>query len=124
MAKPYPINAHSTWCRVSEATWSARRQDGVLLPGPGVPDAHACALGWRRVEKRPFRGSLTERRRLGFAATPVSRLFGRRVSRYADSVLMADDDRSRCRAVLELRVSRGSKVAATPPCRRASVPSS
>ena len=59
------------------------------------------------MEKRPFRGSLTERRRLGFAATPVSRLFGRRVSRYADSVLMADDDRSRCRAVLELsRVTR------------------
>ena len=54
-----------------------------------------------------FRGSLTERRRLGLAATPVSRLFGRRVSRYADSVLMADDDRSRCRAVLELsRITR------------------
>ena len=59
------------------------------------------------MEKRPFRGSLTERRRLGFAVTPVSRLFGRRVSRYAGSVLMADDDRSRYRAVFELsRVTR------------------
>ncbi|MDP9324205.1 MAG: hypothetical protein M3P13_11275, partial [Acidobacteriota bacterium] len=51
--------------------------------------------------------SLTVRRRLGIAATPVSRLFGRRVGRYADSVLMADDDRTRCRAVLELsRITR------------------
>ena len=59
------------------------------------------------MEKRPLRGSLTMRRRLGFAATPVSRLFGRRVSRSADSVLMADDDRSRYRAVFELsRITR------------------
>ena len=37
----------------------------------------------------------------------MSRLFDRRVRRYADSVLMADDDRSRCSAVLELsRVTR------------------
>ena len=61
------------------------------------------------MEKRPFRGSLTVRRRLGFAATPVSRLFGRRVGRYADSVLMADDDRTRCRAVL-LELSRITRL--------------
>src|SRR5712671_6132859 len=71
------------------------------------PPAGRRLAPFRRVEKRPFRGSLTERRRLGFAATPVSRLFGRRVSRYADSVLMADDDWSRCRAVFDLsRITR------------------
>ena len=59
------------------------------------------------MEKRPFRGSLTVRRRMGLAATPVSRLFGRRVGRCADSVLMADDDGTRYRAVFDLsRITR------------------
>jgi hypothetical protein len=72
----------------------------------GAPAGRRLAP-FRRVEKRPFRGRLTVRRRLGFAAAPVSRLFGRRVCRCADSVLMADDDRTRCRAVLELpRITR------------------
>ena len=72
---------------------SARRQGGVLLP----------FAAWKNVPS----AAASVRRRLGFAATPVSRLFGRRVGRYADSVLMADDDGTRCRAVLELsRITR------------------
>ncbi len=83
---------------------TSRGVDGAKLIRPTTvgPPAERRLAPFRRVEKRPFRGSLTERRRLGFAATPVSRLFGRRVSRYADSVLMADDDQTRSRAILEL----------------------
>ena len=96
---------------------------GVLRPAcaPATPHEGPPA-GWRlapfrRVEKRPFRGSLTERRRLGFAATPVSRLFDRRVGRYADSVLIAAVARDTCEADLVLsRITRlKGRVDATPP---------
>ena len=48
----------------------------------------------------------------------MSRLFGGGVSRCADSVLIAAVDRDTCEADLDLRVSCGSKVAATQPRRR------
>ena len=59
--------------------------------------------------RRSSRGNIElERRRVGVCRPPVSRLFGRRVGRYADSVLIASADGNTSGA--DLRLSRVTRL--------------
>jgi len=72
-------------------------------------------LPFRAVENQLLRCVPHDAPAVGVCQSPVSRLFGIGVRRYADSVLIAAGDRDTCEADFELSRITALKVAATQP---------